>query len=77
MITVTIPQAKEQLSRLIAEAEAGEDVIIARDGEPVARLVPLHPRRARVFGALKDIADIGPEFFEPLPASELDAWEGA
>ena len=41
MTTVNIGQAKTELSRLIALAEAGEDVEIARDGVPVVRLVPL------------------------------------
>lgn len=40
-LTFNIGQAKARLSHLIARAEAGEDVIIARDGVPAARLVPL------------------------------------
>jgi antitoxin (DNA-binding transcriptional repressor) of toxin-antitoxin stability system len=46
MPTVNIGQAKTELSRLIALAEAGEDVEIARDGVPVVRLVALAPTRA-------------------------------
>lgn len=40
-LTVNIGEAKARLSHLIARAEAGEDVIIARDGVPAARIVPL------------------------------------
>ena len=51
--TFNIHEAKTQLSRLIAMAEAGDEVIIARDGKPVARLVALaRPAAARRFGAL-------------------------
>lgn len=40
--TVNIGRAKAQLSFLVARAEAGEDVVIARDGVPAARIVPLN-----------------------------------
>jgi prevent-host-death family protein len=46
MTTVNIGQAKTQLSRLIARAEAGEEVEIARDGVPVVRLMPIERRAA-------------------------------
>ena len=76
MITVTICAAKTQLSKLIARAEAGEEVIIARGKKPVVRLSFLEnaPRR-RLFGAMRGKVRIGPEFFEPLPEEELKAWE--
>ena len=41
MITVNVHEAKTNLSRLLAKAEAGEEVIIARNGKPVARLAPV------------------------------------
>jgi len=47
---VNIGEAKTRLSDLVSRAERGEDVFIARDGEPVVRLAPL-PRRRPVFGA--------------------------
>ena len=77
MTTVTICAAKTQLSKLIARAEAGEEVIIARGKKPVVRLVPVEnapPRRQ--FGAMRGKVRVGPEFFEPLPEEELKAWEG-
>jgi prevent-host-death family protein len=71
---VSIHVAKTNLSKLIARAEAGEEIIIARGRKPVAKLVPLAPKPKRVFGALRGKIAIGPEFFEPLPPEELDPW---
>ena len=64
--------AKTHLSRLIARAEAGEEIVIARGRKPVAKLVPIAPKARRVFGALRGKVSVGPEFFEPLPPEELD-----
>jgi prevent-host-death family protein len=76
MKTVTIHEAKTGLSRLIQKAEEGEELIIARGAEPVARLVPPAGARGRRRpGNLKGKLQIGPRFFDPLPASELRAWE--
>jgi prevent-host-death family protein len=76
MKTVTIHQAKTNLSRLIKKAAEGEEIIIARGALPVARLVPLAGRSARRRpGSLKGKLRVGREFFAPLPDSELDAWE--
>jgi prevent-host-death family protein len=73
---ISIHAAKTHLSRLIARAEAGEEIIIARGRKPVAKLVRIEtPKPRRVFGALKGQVSIGPEFFEPLPPEELDAWD--
>jgi prevent-host-death family protein len=74
---VTIHAAKTNLSRLVARAEAGEEIIIARGNKPVAKLVPIIVKPKRVFGALRGKFEIGPEFFEPLPPDELEAWEQA
>jgi prevent-host-death family protein len=67
--------AKTHLSQLPARVEAGETIIIARDGKPVAKLVPITSAGKRQFGALREKVRIGPEFFEPLPEDELKAWE--
>lgn len=76
MKVVTIHAAKTHLSRLIEEVAAGEQVVIARGKEPVARLVPIAPRQqGRVFGALRGRATVDRRFFEPLPEDEIDAWE--
>ena len=76
MKQVNIHQAKTELSKLVERAEAGEDIVIARGKTPVARLVPIAAERpARQFGAMRGRARVTPAFFEPLPPSELDAWE--
>ena len=73
----TVHQAKTQLSRLIAQALAGEEVIIARGAEPVVRLEPVKPARKRpTFGSMKGQFALTDAFFEPLPEEELAAWEG-
>ena len=76
MTTVNVHEAKTHLSRLLARVEAGEDVTIARNGKPVARLVAVRtPGRPQpdVFKGQVVIAD---SFFDPLPEEELRAWEG-
>jgi prevent-host-death family protein len=75
MAQYTVHTAKTELSRLIARAEAGEDVVIARGNVPAVRLVPLAaPRICRKFGALRGQATVTDAFFEPLPDDELEAW---
>lgn len=76
MPIVNVHQAKTQLSRLLARVEAGEDVVIARRGEPVARLVPCKPRGKRRFGSMKGKIFVGDSILDPLPDDELAAWEG-
>ena len=75
MPTYTIHAAKTNLSKLIARAEAGEEIVLARGKEPVARIVPVAAKPKRRFGSLKGKGSIGPEFFEPLPEDELKLWE--
>jgi prevent-host-death family protein len=76
MSVVTIHQAKTHLSRLIERASQGEEVIIARGAKPVARLVPVGEIKGkRQPGSLRGKLSVGPEFFEPLPNSELVGWE--
>ena len=76
MTVVNVHQAKTQLSRLLAQVEAGEEVVIARRGEPVARLVACKPRKKRRPDRLKGKVVIPDDFFDPLPEEELKAWEG-
>ncbi|HEX8674441.1 MAG TPA: type II toxin-antitoxin system Phd/YefM family antitoxin [Longimicrobium sp.] len=73
---VNIHAAKTNLSRLIEQACAGEEVVIARNSEPVVRLVPVGGTRPkRMFGSMKGQFTVPDEFFDPLPADELDSWE--
>ena len=75
----TVHQAKTQLSKLIALAEAGEEVVIARKDKPVVKLevvVAPEPLGPRVPGRLKGKLGWSDAFFDPLPEDELKAWEG-
>lgn len=62
---VNIAEAKAHLSDLVARAEAGEEIIIARAGKPAAKLVPIK-KEPRKFGIAKDLGwpDLAPEDFE-------------
>ncbi len=76
MEVIDVDAARSQLSRLIERACRGEDIVIAQDGEPAVRLVPVPAREARRRpGSMEGLVKVGPEFFEPLPPEELDAWE--
>lgn len=76
MTTVNVHEAKTQLSRLLVQVEAGEEVVIARNGKPVARLVACEQQGKREFGLLKGRIKLDDSFFDPLPEEELAAWEG-
>ena len=76
MRTFTVHEAKTNLSRLIAAALAGEEVVIARGKVPAVKLVPIEPKPKRVPGLWKGKINIGPEFFEPMSEEELALWEG-
>jgi len=69
---VNVQEAKTRLSQLLAQAEAGEDVVIARDGKPVVRLVPIVGPAPRPIGFVE--GRITDTFFEPLSEEELEAW---
>ena len=66
MESFNIHEAKTHLSRLLARVEAGEEVTIARAGTPIARLVPLRPRK-RLPGSWAGVIDIADDFDASLP----------
>ncbi|MDE2436388.1 MAG: type II toxin-antitoxin system Phd/YefM family antitoxin [Sphingomonadales bacterium] len=74
MTQFSVHDAKTNLSRLIADALAGGEVVIARGNVPVVRLVPVEPRGRRCFGALKGKIAMDAGFDEPLPGDELAGW---
>ena len=82
MVTVNVHEAKTGLSRLLAKVEAGEEVVIARNGTPVARLVRCTPRGKRQPGMWNGRVPLDEEvfddgfFFDPLTEDELAPWEG-
>ncbi len=74
---VNMHDAKSNLSRLVEEVEAGGEIVIARAGKPVARLVPLaQATRPRKPGLLKGRIRIAADFDAPLPDDILDTFEG-
>jgi prevent-host-death family protein len=74
--TVNIHEAKTHLSKLIERVRLGEEIIIAKAGEPVARLVPEKRREPRRPGSAKGKFVIHEEFYGPLPDDLLDLFEG-
>ena len=74
MAQFSVHDAKTNLSRLIADALAGGEVVIARGNVPAVRLVPVNPRGQRRFGALKGKITVDAQFDEPLPDDELEGW---
>ena len=76
MATVTVHAAKTQLSKLIARALDGEEVVIARGSVPVVKLVPVTPKPRRQSGVLKGKLHVPDSFFEPMSEEELRLWEG-
>ena len=73
---VNVHEAKTKLSQLLAEVEGGREVIVARNGKPVARLVPLADPVKKAFrlGSLKGQIWMSPDFDAPLSDEELKAW---
>ena len=67
--TYNVGEAKTYLSRLLEEVQSGVEVIVAKDGKPVARLTRIEPVRTRPMGFVK--GRITRTFFEPLPDDEL------
>lgn len=76
METINIHEAKTRFSRLVERVSGGEEIIIARAGKPVARLVPLERRPPRRLGRMKGRIWIAPDFDAPLPDDLLDLFEG-
>lgn len=77
MTQVNVHEAKTNLSRLLEKAAAGEEIVIARAGEPVARLVAIKGvAPARRKGLLKGRIKLRPAFFEPLPEEVVASFEG-
>jgi antitoxin (DNA-binding transcriptional repressor) of toxin-antitoxin stability system len=71
----TVHQAKTNLSRLIAEAQNGKEVVIARGKTPVAKLVAVgSSRKKRVPDKYKGRISMKPSFFDPMTPEELKDW---
>lgn len=73
---VTVHKAKTQLSKLIAAALDGEEVVIARGNQPAVKLTPVNPLGKRGFGSLRGKIAFSDSFFDPLPDDLLALWNG-
>lgn len=71
-----VHEAKTHLSRLLEKVEAGEEIVIARAGVPVARLVPVRAAAKRELGFERGRMFIADDFDAPLPDAELERFEG-
>lgn len=77
MTQVNVHEAKTHLSRYLRRVGEGEEIVIARDGRPVARLVPFHAAKgARLVGRGKDDFEMRDDFDDPLPAKVLKSFGG-
>lgn len=74
---VNIHEAKTNLSRIIEEVAGGKEVVIAKAGKPMARLLPLAAQHAPIrFGVLKGKVKVSADFDAPLPDDVIRSFEG-
>jgi prevent-host-death family protein len=73
---INIHQAKTHLSRIVDEVAAGAEVVIAKAGKPMARLVPIEPKpRPKKLGLLKGKITVPDDFNEPLAEATVASFE--
>ncbi len=76
MYAVDIHDAKTRFSQLVEAIMRGEEIVIAKAGKPVAKLVPFNEKKKRKFGVLKEKVFISDNFDAPLPEEVLKDFEG-
>lgn len=77
MYTVNIHEAKTHLSRLVDEVVAGDEVVIAKAGKPMVKLIPFaQPSQKRKLGILAGKLPLPADFDAPLPDEVLASFEG-
>ena len=75
--TINVHEAKTHLSRILDRVAAGEEVVIAKAGKPVARLVPVAvEHKTRTPGTYRGRIQIDEDFDAPLPDDLLESFEG-
>lgn len=78
MVSFNIYEAKTQLSKLLRQVRASQEIIISDAGTPVAKLVPIEqPKAARVLGEDRGKIWVAPDAFDPLSVEDLAVWSGA
>lgn len=73
-MTFNIHAAKTNLSALVERVALGEEIVIAKAGKPVAKLVPCTPVAQRALGTLKGVISLGADFDAPLPPEIAEAF---
>ena len=73
VMLVNVHSARARLSELLERAARGEEIILAKRGKPIARLVPVEDREPRRPGLAK--GRLTDAFFEPLPPDEIESWD--
>jgi prevent-host-death family protein len=78
MKQLNVYEAKTRLSALLDEVSKGASFVIAKSGKPVARLLPIEPRKGRKikFGMMKGKVKFAPDFDAPLPEDVIKSFEG-
>ena len=76
METFNVHEAKTQFSRILAKVQAGEEVVIAKAGQPIARIVPIRSSRLRQPDGERGTLWVAEDFDAPLPDDLLDGFEG-
>ncbi len=74
--TYNMHDAKTHLSRLAERAAQGEEIVIARNGRPLAKLVPIEGRKPLKFGLAKGEIWMSDDFDDPLPWEIQKYFEG-
>jgi len=75
--TYSVQEAKADLQRLLRQVASGDEVIIAEEGKPVARMSRIGESKPKIlFGALKGKVKVAEDFDAPLPADVLSEFEG-
>ena len=75
MREVNVHEAKTHLSRLLRQVAKGNEIVIARDGDPIAKLVPFRSPSRRRFGIDQGVFRVPDDFDAPLPAAVLEEFE--
>jgi prevent-host-death family protein len=77
MVEVSVLQAKNNLSRLLALVRDGEEVVILKHGKPTARLVAARPSQTAKFGSMKGVFELPEDWDHPFTEEETNRfWEG-
>jgi len=76
MISFNVHEAKTHFSKILAIVQSGEEVVIAKAGRPIAKVVPIRNLKPRVPGRWAGRIWVADDFDAPLPDELLDAFEG-